>query len=162
MLKIACLDKSAMKNIQDDELRKFEFASLYFMRPSTDWKRDRNDKLDVSFVNFVYESKDLEDSPVYEAFNKEDDCLAEFVADFCEGYELVEADHSDAIKEVIRYAFTRAREAKQARVDMFASYNPSVLDGIEVIKVYPSNDIVENAHKSNYVNKHYGRAKLVI
>jgi len=158
------LRSCTVRNRGESDLFSREYSSLYTQTPSSDWKQDQFGKLDVRHANFEYSPDDTnsEDTLISEEFNKGFDKLEDFIPDFLERHDLGE-EHCDGVKQAIRYAFVKARGEKQAKIDMLGSkYDPSVLENMKVVKIYPRNNFIKDHQKVVYVNEYYGNAYKVV
>jgi hypothetical protein len=174
------LRKAVEKKVLQSKLIEYEYADLFFMRPSTDWERKENGDLKVDSVtfeyNFVGPNGDVEEIGG-EEFIVSEHRLHSFVPDFCERHDLDLEEHKALVEEVIRAAFKKARMEKEKLVALLNKFPVHVLDNLSTIKVYPRNSIALSAGmllgkelagasqsdgKDPFIGKFYGRADTVI
>lgn len=156
------MTRAAFKAQSQEDLFKYEYMSLFTMRPSVDWEMEEKDATKLSIRHAMFTYVDADGDEVHEEFHRDDHRMKTFVPDYLERFELDEAEHAEPLKAAIKSAFANARAVKQSQIDLFDGYDADVLDGFEVVKIYPQNDFVRAEHKSDRVNEYYGTAVRVI
>lgn len=161
---LACnkrMTTTAFKVQSEGELYQLEYASLFTAIPSKDFQVESYDdsKLSIRHTTFDYVGTDGEE--ITEEFDRDTDSLSTFVLDFLDRYDL-DGSHEQGVKSAIKTAFEKARKQKQEKMDLLSGYDPEVLEGIEVVKLYPRNDFVAEHFKTTRVNGYYRHAVRLV
>ncbi|KAI5384366.1 variant 2, Protein HEAT INTOLERANT 4 [Lathyrus oleraceus] len=156
-------DRSALKHLKLDRLKKYEYCLPYFYQP---FKEDEFEQ--STEVPIIYP---VEPKPVFCEFDWELDELEEFTDKLIEAEELSE-DQKDAfkefVKEKVREAKRANREAREARKKAIAEMSEeakAAFDAMRFYKFYPvqSPDAPDvSSVKSPFINRYYGKAHEVL
>ncbi|KAH9622359.1 hypothetical protein KSS87_007204 [Heliosperma pusillum] len=155
--------RSALRHLREERVKKFEYCLPYFYNPFLE------DELEQSTeVTIVY---DMDPKPVLCEFDWELDELEEF-ADKLISDDSLPSEHKEDfknhIKEKVREAKKKNREAREARKKALEDMSAETKAAFEKIKFYkfypvatPNSPDVSQV-KSPFINRYYGKAHKVL
>lgn len=150
--------RSALKRMKDMDVRRYEYALPYFIRPST----YLNDVDEGTEVNFVYAPDGKRAMNL--SFDWEMDDREEWLQETCENNDLDVEKDKEALMAELRSQVLAAKKAiadrkkeRQETLDAIPDEEKKALDEMKFYKFYPMKPDVSE-FKSSYINRYYGHA----
>ncbi|WVZ22031.1 hypothetical protein V8G54_000575 [Vigna mungo] len=152
-------DRSALKHLKLDRLKKYEYCLPYFYQPFKEDELEQSTEVPIIFP--------AEPKPVFCEFDWELDELEEFTDKLVEEEELSE-DQKDAFKEFVKErvreakkANREARESRKKAIEEMSEETKAAFESMRFYKFYPvqSPDAPDVSNvKSPFINRYYGKA----